>query len=733
MLARRLRGTPIKLLVSCKSSSWSTFTENRGTYTGLSYLVFKRKDVSISGVALEHMTADEFSSALERYRGFYGVRGAFEDAAYAAAKESPFLLRILFQVAAAEKAKHLTFSSVQFFKRYLQESISRLRRPREAIGFLTALARTLFDNGCERIPVQVVYDDFPQYRPDILEELIEYQILEASPLGAVGTQLGFYFSLLRDYIVVFHCKRWHEATITELRKELGELAECDVHQDAIVFFYRYSGEERKRLIDGPVRARANQYLILHERILNEDFSAFRDQLPPFTDGPVGFVGHLIFPDCTLGTYDLRSRRADEASVLLVPKSKRSSSGRMSNLPYILGAQGLHGSSTFMKGGSVEDEVLNGEIVSGLINVIDEGVLNESVVPELLMEAVAAIVARDRSVFSDERNEHSAGAIFPLSLQRVRHWLRYELLNRHFEQQRIDAKVREGLIPVKRHESGSISYNSTPTLEDRRWIKEQINAHLGDADNQIRDLVARSISHEFGRLDQRLSKAISYLEAYGCSEILCHPLGDLTQVYRERRMRPGRVVPASYRQAMFDHIERVLTISFRIFITLVKHNFPSLYGSFPTIASRPHTIVAAVDLARQNHEQRIVLYLCEHDPESTQFVLVSHDELCTRTSRAPRFRLFLEFGGRQYVRREFPEAEFSYPAERSISVESLFRPRRRHIGDDPLRIYSNGKVQPILRSAVYQWIRHDLEYVLQELCRRYGASMEEERWTFSDRE
>jgi hypothetical protein len=376
----------------------------------------------------------------------------------------------------------------------------------------------------------------------ILDELLQFQLLEI--MQSDGEKYAiFYFSLLRDYLVAFRVYSWQQLPAHRLLEVFRDMSGSAVHIEALAFFYRYAAPEQKRVVDSSLYDRAKAYTELFDEVVRTHFPRFRDQFPPYTNGEIGFVGEFLLDRKEIELYGFRERKPGDEVVLLLPYPRYKDH---SNLPYFYGVRGLHSYSTFCQD-DVRDGVLNDEVLRELQRIIDNGLLDESCCPELAAETVAVEVARDRAIFSDKRNAHSAGPIFPLDVARVRYWLRYELLHYHFENERREEKLRSGEIEVERH-GDHISYTWSPTLEEMDWTRSQVEAHVHQSEEEVRRLVKGSGHEDLKRLDARVSKACDILEHAGIKIIDGHPFSSAVDNWRKN----GTSISANRERGMCFH-------------------------------------------------------------------------------------------------------------------------------------------------------------------------------------
>lgn len=716
--AARISTTKLKLVVTCKTGGWEEFSTVRGTATEIDRYLAESPPAR-----LLPMEARAFHSTLDRYRSFYGVRGAFEREALDAAKTNLFLLRVLFEVAERRGEEHLTFSSLEFFEEYYKQLLDRFDGPGSRLAtehLVKEMARLCLSQGSEVVRVYDLQREVGlETVQSALPELLAFQVLER--VGSPSDSgLRFYFSLLRDFLAAFRIRCWQDRSAEELADEMEVMTGSDVGVEAVSFFYRYADSQKRRLLDSPCFENALKYTRVYREVLEKHFSPIRDRFSPFTSLDIGFVGDFIVPHRAMGMYGFRKRQAREEEVLLLARPRFSIE---SNLPHLHGARGLHQTTDF-RDVDVHDEVLNQEIGKQLRMVVDEGQLDESPCPVLAAEAVAVLVSRNRGVFSDTRNAASAGPVFPLETSKVRRWLRFELLRKHFENLRIEDMRRQGKI-AERWEGSTVSFDWSPSIEDSSWIEERATENLSKPDQAIREMTRGPIDVGLAETDRRLSAAMDVLEREGL-EAIDEPewLPTARDLYRRLWRRPKLTS-----EEVCRFLEYFLSLGFREVQKLAKHNLPTLHGELPSLRG-PFLGVGGVNLGTEPQWRGVTLYLCEPDPgqEASRFEVRDVADLDTRIVREPRFSFDVKLDGRWRTRIEIPPDSPASTTQRSLRLVTILHPGHDYLAAQP-HTHQGKPIPPMLRAFVYNWLRVDLESAFRALCQQYGVAMARRDWTF----
>lgn len=495
-LLRAAENNNVKIILSCKTSAITQFISARGNQTNIGLLT--------KTVETGKFSDREFCTAIENYRQAYQFFGGFEDTVFDEARNNPFLLRVIFDVAKNSNLKHITFSSAEFFETYFNRSISRTD-VRQAEDTLKAIADFLYQSNADWAPEEEIRKLLGlRVTEPIMEELFEYGIILRS-VNKSGITVGFYFQQLRDYIVAFKARRFGAMSQQELRNEFEQITTLGTRADVFTLYYRLASIEHKIILDSDVRKNAASYLIAYTSLIQQNFPALREIFKPQTEGRVGFIGELLLVNRRLGGYGFRALGENDDEVHFVPVQK--AIGK-SNISYLYGANELHltGSSRGFKDGiDISEEVINHEIFPQLENFLKEGTLNESQCPEMLSEFVIETIIKNKKIFSQLFDATTKSIKYPIHLDMILESLLRERLARYYRDALILEKRQSGEIKEK-WDGGFVSYSANLTEDDDNKISEAIDDSLSSG----RLPTFRIRYTELEALESSLVKAINQL-------------------------------------------------------------------------------------------------------------------------------------------------------------------------------------------------------------------------------
>lgn len=563
------RNLNIKVVVSCKSGAWESISRPRGSDLGFASYLFNDGATDTEGFRLAPMHGSEFFRAINRYREVFGVRGAFEDKVLDEARQNPFLLRVMFAVAAKTGQQLLTFSSREFFEHYL-DLVLRLTGNRDVAEVqLLGIAQSMDRRNRYPIAESELRTDLSLPPSDsLLPALFEQNILQRTAGGVM-----FYFQQLRDYLIAFRLRRWTEVAA----KELAAVIPVGVVAEALTFYLRTATEAQIHAVVGrTIVDNAEQYLKLYGETMDRHFPALRNEFPPGEGRPIGFIAEYVVPQFRLGGYGFKHQKPGEPRIHLVPVEEFFSK---SNLLHFAGAGGLfHAGSTdgFSKKMNVRVEVIEHEIIRQMEEILKERRLNFRESPPLVHEAVIRLVKSNQNTFPQLFDSEGRVVRFPLHASEIRAELRRAKLRWHFEHELTELKRRDGRIKDTWN-GDSVSYSSGPlSLAERTLIETQI----AQAMSAKRDPEWHGVSTNLWKLEEALAR-------YGVHPdfpdfTINQPPWPSEYYLTENLHRDYQTGHALLRRHLGEMLQTFLTE----YAQVVDANFPTLKSAFKLRAQMP---------------------------------------------------------------------------------------------------------------------------------------------------
>jgi hypothetical protein len=687
-LAAHASGANVRVIVSCKTANWELFIWALGSRTGIETTIHGATEQYGFSAQVGPFSPREFFAAVKKHRKAYRIAGGgFDPAAMSEAKRSPFMLRLMFQVKAAESQARgrrpfdavpgrIAFDSKGFFEAYLRFAARRTGQEEVVVSALIATATILYENDQEWVEEQALRAALglpitEQFPPALFEQRL---LIGAGEPGL--RRIGFGFGLLRNYIIAFHVRRWPTMPPDDFAREFLGAAPSGLRAELLSFYYPFAPDPQKRAVDAPVRAHALDYLRKYVALI-DGFPALRDSFAPHTSGRIGFAGELRFPP-RMAMYGFRPLVEGEEEVFLIPVD---ASDEHSIRLFVAGVEQPH-SFGLGKGFSAaisSDQILGSEVAEQLEVMVKKGRLNEFAAPELAEELIACVLTSHKffATFIDPKAKRVR---YPVDLAEVMTALRREFLNQHFRDEAVEAKRQRGEIKEEWHGT-MVSYSANLPPDEEQQVVARVEAALSSNE----EVKIRVHYTDLERLKSRLVKALEALRERGSQ--LRGPVLPLRDELAASRT--GEDLPL---EEIKEHCRQVLDLALRCYRRMIETNFPNLTERFRSYQRSPLRVVLGVDKDFAIGSGRSFLAFCE-SASGTDEVLVcdlgeAHLDLDADTVTTPD-------GTRPYLRARWP------------SIGEFLHGRYR----GGMEYDCDGSV---LRRLVYGWIQDDFRAVKEEL-------------------
>jgi hypothetical protein len=696
----------VKLVVSCKSTSWEQVKQSDGIPALLSDKAFRVN--GRVGFALGEPSTTEFVNMVAKYREFYGFHGSFEQGVLEDCKRNLFLLRILFEVASSEGLEHITYTVREFYEEYLKRIIERFGTQREsAEQILIHIAGALYNHNQEMIALDELRGELGLSLLDQLPvRLFDFNIL-VREYTAGYTKVGFYFGKVRDFLIAFRYLKLQRLSKDEFEIETRKIKLEGLHLDVLQLYYTLANEEHKRVLDEPAYTNATKYTYLYESIIDRHFRAFKGAFGPFRELPqsraetIGFLGFLNIEKRSIGHYGFRRVSPGQQKVLLFPISEvkefTTADDRRTSLAIINAAPNIYhrSSSKGFKELNIEKEVIEKEIREQLDHITSKGLLNESNNAQLLLERLLAIAVRHYREYLGISEPFLSETYLPLDLDSIYKALLYERALRIYHDEWREQRIADGSI-VPRQEGNFVSYSYQM---DRNEVQKLEAAATSAADRGER---VESKTTEFVR-EEKIESIVTHdivcLKALGIrriTEALLPRWDNLSKgsPYLGLRWKP---------ETMKLLLERVYTTFLDEYRCLIEWNFPTLLSHFPLFKNMPVTYFMTLD---SRLDPTGYAYLCRDSLTRSNSVIVC---------RATEVDLDQTAGMLRYEGREYGLVEQS-----RTRPAHLLNPMSRGGGNYcPFEVDWH---KSVLRNLVYNRVRVDLSTVFLELAKEYGVEI-----------
>lgn len=685
--ASHIRDGNFKLVISCKSGQWDKFIQRSGIPTALSLEVYSTQKNQI-GYYIESFDAEELhgpGGLIRKYRDFYNFHGAFERDVLEECKRSPFLLRVFFEVAYKNKDRcsRLSFSIKEFFDEYYRQAVQeRLSDNKDdAVGLLKEVARLLFEKNADSIDIDILRKESDVPVVDkIMPYLYEANILEKVSSG-LNAQIGFYFQKFRDYIISFGVRKWNEKTPVQFKEEWAKLELKNVQLESMAFFYPFADTEKKRIIDEPLAANAEIFLNFYEQVLSEHFYNLQDRFPPYTKGPIGFIGALDISKKNLYAFGFRPLPDNEERVKLIPFIGGFPID--DNRIYLMGVTNvrLMAFRTGFNHFDVKKEILQREIIAQLKEIIDNGLLNERHNYYLALEKILGFIVTEQRRLHDVKDYNKLLQYLPISIEAIENGIRYKKASDYYHQRLIDEKIASGAIRGNWHGS-RVMYNISLSKEDRELIEKQAREAVLAKD----DHGANSV--DFKKIERAIKEALTTVKEKTAT-ITETILPDADKI-PSRNENPDDFFT---KEALLSFVPRFYSLFLEEYKILVETNFPTLKKYFSLYSQMPiHYFI--IDNEESDYFFPEICFCKNSDKNEVTLCRDREDVVIDETEN------ILHYKGRKYE-----------IVDRSFRGFSAFP-------SSPFLDFRVPSEFTVLRGRVYQKIKDELPAVLERLSAIY---------------
>jgi len=462
--------------------------------------------------------------------------------------------------------------------------VRKTARSTEAEETLQAIARVLWERDDSLVPEQELRSSLGlRTNESLMDELFEYNILLRAGTDSGERTISFYFQQLCEYLIAFRVLRFNAMLADRLADQFRAVKFPSMRGDVFTLYYRLASSERKPIFDGEVRRNAERYLLHYRALIGKHFPAMRRLLKPKTDKNFGFIGELHLSEgCRVGMHGFRPLEEGDDEVHFVPvHSWRDES----NLASLEGAKGtMHYRSSdlgFKDGVDVVNEVVEGELLPQIREMIDHGALNESNNPDLLRELVLESVRNNRGIFAAVLTPDKQTVSYPLRLDAVIECLQREKLRRHFEDEIVRERRRCG--EIREQWSGTfVTFSFAINDADRRDVAAQVQRAMEHGDMPV----IRSRYIELDELEETLMPAIQVLRAEG--DNIAAPAIKGWQKLEAL----GRLNGSLGRDELKDCLGTLFSAFLVNYRAIVETNFPTLRSCFE-FATEPSVTVFLV--------------------------------------------------------------------------------------------------------------------------------------------
>jgi|WetSurMetagenome_2_1015567.scaffolds.fasta_scaffold36935_2 hypothetical protein len=695
-LALKIRSTDrVKLCVSCKTNLWPLFLTINGNETYLQPSVYvpaisAASSNNLPGFILTRFEDAELDEVIGKYRRHYGLKGEISPEIREELRHGFFLQ--VFSHVYSDKQLPTHVNRKELLESYLQLKLDRVAPDKRVQVFkiLVATAKLMLENGsnnrqeAEAVSAEQIIRtcDLPLF-DDLPSELFaNYFLIRSNEL--YNQSVTFYYSRIRDYLLVEYAYGLHKLSPENLEKELPKFFNGIVGFSAMHFFSENCPPQQRAVLQKHTKFKVSEYLFAYSEYLNRHFYNTKSSFDPHTNGDIG----IIVPKDTAtlhGGYALFPIEFTDNGAPIVELPTVSVFGDESAfLKYK--ARVVHGSFLDLLRDNTDDSVMR-SVDEQLKSVIDKMQLNEACSPTLDIEKVLHICYQYGRQLGYPKIEDyflpRLDSILPLDLHILKNNIHRFFAVEHFKDEYIREQISLGNIhPV----NNVISY-SEGTLD---WDVIQRNAEKAIAEGT--PIGPPSIGGDYPPFVY-LDACINRLLAGGITRIdqpqLPQPdvlVKDIPKALARRNGCQNWIPDIQIAQFTDDQIQKYISVFFQVvaqaYKELVESCFPLMKADFAFYRTLPHVYYVKVVLDIPNAWQ--FTYGYHKSPNGAMETIFVHDE-------------FWKDGVMNYGLNSFS----------SSSLDDIFD--NRSSARPIVRGINTSKVNErlIIRSSVYKHLKHDL--------------------------
>ena len=263
-LAQRLRGSPVKLCVSCKSFDWNQYViDKRRTYNQFAKNIFPAREIvhqpaSYSppeaehvGVSLSNFSPEEKHAAFEKYKEAFNLEA---NLAGEVDKECvfPLMMRLVAEACQNGNLRLLSsFSNIEIFERYVENRLGVFESSRRTIGkeILTEIAILSIESG-ERFIDLATLKAAMLWTDDVRETF--YDLIRINLIRAVEhdsrEKATFSFERIRAFVYTTVAKRWQPEFADRTVEGIQSICNNELGLETIEFYFTHIDRGQSSLL-----------------------------------------------------------------------------------------------------------------------------------------------------------------------------------------------------------------------------------------------------------------------------------------------------------------------------------------------------------------------------------------------------------------------------------------------------------------------------------------------------
>jgi len=264
-LVHRLRGTPIRLCLSCKSFDWGNFVIDNGrSFNRIARSIYPSRQIEASnqsgsiyspdphniGIWLQEYTDDELEATFSKYKEVFLLQGDLQGTTRSECR-MPLILRLLADVwRGRNRDIPSEISQREVFDWYWALQMSKVRQKFAAERWLSTLARLSVESGNRQIAQSVLFEELSptDVQDEIYHDLVRYGFLQVTYDKYGNHMLTFGQEKMRSYVYTLKVQTWPAQPTKELAIMVCELLNNPMGLETVDFYLRVIDRGETRLL-----------------------------------------------------------------------------------------------------------------------------------------------------------------------------------------------------------------------------------------------------------------------------------------------------------------------------------------------------------------------------------------------------------------------------------------------------------------------------------------------------
>ncbi len=449
-LVKRLRGSPIRLCLSCKAFDWTDFVVDNGrSYNQLAHVISPLHQVEGDrsqavaspdprrvGFWLQEYTDEELEEAFANYKKIFTLQGTLQGIVRSECSE-PLILRLLAEVCSSRKIVIPSeISQQEVYEWYWTMQMSKVQQKLDAERWLSTLAQLSVESEERQVDQDRLIAQLSPMNAQntIYQELLRCGLLRISYDAHMYPKIRFGLEKLRSYVYTLKVQAWPKQMSRDVAKMICNLVENPLGYEAVEFYLRTvdRGETQLltdvalhdihcfvRLIDAlnikssvfehlsddsqqrALLSHLEQYAIAYSELSRHYFPELCEKVEPYMKDEVG-----LWVSDTLSMHQLRTRTpAYPQPVVIVPKEIALTLWNQKAPPKVY-ADLQPGGTSYLDIGmrkivdQLPQKMAWERILSQVAGLFVNRCLDETASPELLEERAWKILLEEPSLFCE---------------------------------------------------------------------------------------------------------------------------------------------------------------------------------------------------------------------------------------------------------------------------------------------------------------------------------------------